>query len=69
MSAYILHCHTGLQRHEHFVQLKLYTRKKRGSLTITRPTLRGSGIAHYCQNEQRRSPRLYVYRTFGIPYI
>ena len=69
MSAYILHCHTGLQRHEHFVQLKLYTRKKRGSLTATRPTAWGLLIAHCSQNEQRRSPRRYVYHTIGIPYI
>ena len=41
-------------------------RFKRGSLTVTRSTLWGSRIAHRKLNEQRRSPRRYVY-TICIP--
>lgn len=36
--------------------------KKRGSLTITRPTLRRLSHCPSLLNEQRRSPRRYVYK-------
>ena len=45
-----------------WIPLGTYT-KKRGSSTVTRPTLRGLRIAHCRQNEQRRSPRRYVQFT------
>lgn len=40
-------------------------KKAWGTVIVVRPTLRGSGNAHYRQNEQPRSPRLYVYHTLA----
>lgn len=42
--------------------------KKRGTLAA-HSTSEGLRIARCRQNEQRRSPRRYVYSTIGTPYI
>ena len=45
------------------LKIKHIKRKARESVPVTRPAYQGSRIAHRSLNEQRRSPRRYVYNN------